>query len=93
MTEMTLRCRIMTALIAKTDTALTVSAKKAITKAEENSGALNASVDGSYEFVIAETHIFLRPFSLLHPFYHNVFLLSIQLYRFKSFFRFLIKIH
>ena len=60
------------ALITKRDTVLTtVSLIMRITEADENAGAVLASVDGSYAFVINETFIVFRPFLVLHSFYHK----------------------
>ena len=65
------------ALIIKTDTVLTtVPAIRRIKEADENSGAVLASVDCSYDVVINETRIVLRPFLLLQPFYHKHIILS-----------------
>ena len=65
------------ALITKRDTVLTtVPSVIPIKEADENSGAVLASVDGSYDFVINETRIVFRPFLLLHPFYHKHIILS-----------------
>ena len=61
--------------IMKRDTAKAVSDIMRIKKADENSGAEYASVDGSYEVSENLTHRY-RPFFLLHPFYHKHYRLS-----------------
>ena len=53
--------------IMKRDTAKAVSDIMRIKKADENSGAVLASVDGSYDVDIDETRIALRPFFFVAP--------------------------
>ena len=56
------------ALITKRDTVLTtVPSVITIKEADENSGAVLASVDGSYDVDIDETRIALRPFFFVAP--------------------------
>ena len=65
------------ALITKRDTVLTtVPFIIRITETDENSGAVLASVDCSYDFVINEKLIVFRPFLLLQSFYHKHIVLS-----------------
>ena len=61
-------CRKIMALITKRDTVLTtVPSVIPIKEADENSGAVLASVDGSYDVDIDETRIALRPFFFVAP--------------------------